>query len=472
MKRGLIASYIAGITDLSVGERYTTILRYFFPEYLTSLMIFSLPFILDSVFVGHLESMPSYATLGITNNLMHLFIKLAEAFSIGTVILAGQYNGLGQFGQVGKVVYYSFWTNCIIGFLISLFLYLGAGFIYYLYGVPAEIAQLGIPFLKLRAISVFFMFLSYCLIGFLKGIKNTRTPMHIYLIGSLVFVFFDYGLIFGKLGLPAMGLNGSAAASIIQNIVMLITTIILIARDHQYKKYSLKLLSFLRQSVYIKELFTLIWPVIIDKATLAAAYIWLNMRLCHMGTCAVASFAAVKDMERFAFLPAIAFAQIITFLVSNDYGIHNWAGIKANIKKVIFLSSILVFSILVLFSLFTGTFIQFFDKKGEFSPMTIKVFPILSVLVFFDLLQLILSGALRGASNVKTVMWVRLIICGGYFVPVSYVLSKLPLENAALKFILIYGSFYIGNALMSLVYISRFRGNQWKAQSVLEDTYG
>jgi Na+-driven multidrug efflux pump len=109
---------------------------------------------------------------------------------------------------------------------------------------------------------------------------------------------------------------------------------------------------------------------------------------------------------------------------------------------------------------------QFFDGKGDFIDMAAFAFPILSSLVFFDLLQLILSGALRGSGNVKTVLAVRLCICFGYFFPVSYIIAHhIPIENIALKFILIYSSFYIGNAIMSIVYIKKFRSDQWHLQN-------
>ena len=114
------------------------------------------------------------------------------------------------------------------------------------------------------------------------------------------------------------------------------------------------------------------------------------------------------------------------------------------------------------FSLNTSRIVYFFDKTGDFTDLASKAFRILSVLVFFDLLQLILSGALRGAANVNLVMWVRLAVCVGYFFPISYYFSTLPIENTMLKFLLIYGSFYIGNALMSIFYIRRFRSGTWK----------
>jgi len=184
-----------------------------------------------------------------------------------------------------------------------------------------------------------------------------------------------------------------------------------------------------------------------------------------MGTNGVATFCVIKDMERFAFLPALAAAQVITLLVSNDFGAQRWGAIKSNIKKVVFLAALGVFALLSIFILFSHWVVALFDKTGDFSELVIRIFPFLSALVFFDLLQVVLSGALRGAGNVKVVMFARLIICFGFFVPLSYFISQMAIENPAVKFMLIYGSFYIGNLFMTYIYIQRFRGERWKKNS-------
>jgi MATE family multidrug resistance protein len=205
---------------------------------------------------------------------------------------------------------------------------------------------------------------------------------------------------------------------------------------------------------------------VLDKAIMAWAYVWLGKMISSMGTCGLAAFCVVKDMERISFLPAVAFAQVITFLVSNDVGIENWDSVKSNVKKVLFLATLMVSTILVLFIYNQSFIVTIFDKKGEFSDIAMQVFPLLSVFVLFDLLQLILSGALRGAGNVHIVMIVRFVTCFFYFVPVSYFLSQSNFDSIALKLALIYGSFYFGNALMSIWYIRRFRSEGWKTPTV------
>jgi len=467
MKKGLLASYVAGIVDTVHGESYSRILRYFLPEFVTA-MLMLLPFWFDAGFISHLKSTPTYATLGVTSNLFHLIIKVAEALCVGTVVLSGQFNGIGDYKQVGQTVRDAFWVTCILGLVIASLLYFGAYWIYWWYGVSEEMIALGVPFLRLRAVGVFFTFVYFAFIGFLRGIKNTKVPMLFFILGSLSFVILDYALIFGKWGLPALGLQGSAIASITQYCVMLVAAICYVLFNKENKKYGISLFSGFSERLYMKKLLMLSWPVVLDKAIFAMSYVWLCKVLCPLGTCAVATFCVVKDMERFAFLPAIAGAQVITFLVSNDYGLQNWEGIKNNIKKVLLIASICVGSILLLFVIFAKYIIQIFDKTGDFTAVATQVFPILSVLVFFDVLQIVLSGALRGAGNVRTVMFVRLLVCIFYFVPLSYTLSRLPLQDQALKFILVYGSFYVGSAIMSLIYISRFRGEEWKLPSSIK----
>ena len=461
MKQGLLASYFTGIIDRASGESYWRIIRYFLPEFITSFVIFALPFWVDSYFISFLKSTPAYATQGTTNNTLHLLFKVAEAFSIGVVVLVGNYNGVQNYKKVGNLFKNAFWITVFFGAAFSIILYTTAHIILVWLNASDQIITLGIPFWRLRAIGIFFTFLYLAFIGFLRGTKNTQTPMNIFIIGAISFLILDYGFIFGAFGLPALGFNGSAWASVIQSLIMTIAAAYFVLSDKQYKEFDIQLFSHLNWT-YCKELFFIIWPIVIDKATLAFAYIWLNKMLNSMGTCSTASFCAIKDLERFAFLPAIALAQVITILVSNDTGVHHWSDIKSNIKKVVFLASFMVFSILTIFSLCPQFLMSIFDRTGDFTSLTVRIFPLLSVLVFFDLVQLILSGALRGAGDVKVVMWTRLLVCIGYFVPVSYVLSHFfSINDPAIKFLLIYGSFYLGNALMSIVYINRLRGTKW-----------
>jgi MATE family, multidrug efflux pump len=455
MQKNLLQSYIAGIKDTTEGQSYRSLFTYFVPEFITSFFLYSALSLIDSWFIADLKCTTMYATQGVTGNLVHLLTKIAESFSVGTIVLCGQYNGIKDFKNVGRSAISALWITCFVGALISILLYSTAHLIYAGRLDPAMLMY-GVAFLRVRALGIFFMFVYFALIGFLRGIKNTRVPMLLFIMGGIVFIFFDYVLIYGKWGFPEMKLQGSALASTIQYGTMLIGALAYCLLDKTNRCYALNLITAFDWR-NARTIMSLSWPVMFDKASLAGAKLWLDMMIAPMGIEALASYTIIRNMEQFAFLPAIAFAQVITFLVSNDFKAGNMLSIKSNIKKIIFLSSLMVFTILLVFSLAATSIVGCFDKEKTFTAFAAQAFQPLSLLVFFDLLQIILSGALRGAAEVKLVMKVRLLTCFVYFIPLSYVLSHLAFSSSLLKFIFLYGSFYVGNALMSIVYIYRFR---------------
>lgn len=142
-------------------------------------------------------------------------------------------------------------------------------------------------------------------------------------------------------------------------------------------------------------------------------------------------------------------------------GAGNWSGVKQDIKKVLILSSLAVGCVLLGFSLYARPLISLFDQRGDFTDFAARAFPVISALALLDLLQLILAAALRGAGDVKTVMIVRILACSLFFVPASWLFSNFSFDSALVKFILVYGSFYLNDGIMSLIYVKRLSGQRW-----------
>ena len=446
------------------GLSYGKIFHYFYPECISALIIYFLPYCIDCLFICHLQSTNSYAISGIVDNFLTMFLKASEGLSIGTIIVAGYYNGLHDFKKAGEAFVDAFWTVLCIGVIVSTSLYFLGFAICAFNKFSPEMIEQGIPYLKCKAISVFFIFLYFALVGFLRAIKNTFVPMVVFACGAVVFVITDYILIFGAFGMPQLCLFGSAVASVVQYAFMSVVMMIYIVYAQKHEKYEISILHAKFNWCRIAKLLWVSIPVVIDKVSISFAYAWLGSCMSHLGATAGAAFSCIKMMERFAFLPAIASAQVITFLVSNDMGQHRWNDIHANIKRVLIIATFMVGTILLIGSLWPSWFVTFFDKKGEFGHLVAIIFPALSVLILIDLLQLILSAALRGAGDVQTVMFTRAVVISFYFIPATYVISWFTFHAMVTKMLVTYAAFLFGNALMSIVYVYRLRQNHWKKQ--------
>ena len=455
---------ILSVFSIQGGLGYPKIFKYFYPECISALIIYFLPYCIDCLFICQLQSTNSYAISGIIDNFLTMFLKAAEGLSVGTVIIAGYHNGLQQYKKAGEAFVDAFWTVLALGGLVSFVLYfLGAAICSFNHFSP-EMIEIGIPYLKYKSISIFFMFVYFALVGFLRAIKNTFVPMVVFACGAIVFIFVDYSLIFGAFGMPQLCLLGSAMASLIQYIFMAVVMLCYIVFACQNQKYEISILKTHFNLHRIKQLLIVSIPVVIDKVSISFAYAWLGSCMSSLGAISGAAFSCIKMMERFAFVPAIACAQVITFLVSNDIGKNNWVDIKGNIKRVLIIAMILVGAILLVGSMWPFWFVGFFDKQKEFGHLVAGIFPALSVLILIDLLQLILSAALRGAGDVRTVMWTRASVIGFYFIPVTYIISWIHFDAMMTKMLVTYASFLLGNGLMSIVYVYRLRQNDWKTQ--------
>jgi multidrug resistance protein, MATE family len=451
---------------MQTGDSLKDILLYWLPETISNLMLVSLPPIIDSYLIANLQSTNTYGALAMANNFLHLLIKIAEAIPVATIAIVGRHNGAQEYGKCGKDLGDTFWTTTLIGFFLFIAVFSLSGFVFSLLGVPAKMIYHGVPFLRLKSFGIFLIFMSLGFFAFMRGVKNTKTPMIIFMIGMATFIVVDYTLVLGKFGFPALGLTGSAIATIIQYSVIILISIAYILWNPDYKKYFSEIFFRVFNFKGALHLLNLSWPIMLDKASLSASYIFLSGYLAHMGKYAIASFGMIKDLERFAILPAVGFSQIIIFLVSNKLGAQDPEGAKGNIKKVLILTSIMLCITLGILCINARYFISFFDPKNKVSDFAVPALVGISLLVVFDFVQLVLAGALRGAGDVKTVMWARILCFGGFFLPLGYFLTRLPIQNQVLKFTMIYGSFYVTTGLVGIIFLLRIKTNKWQKKQI------
>ncbi len=451
---------------LTLGDSVKDIMWYWFPELISLMILVVLPPIVDSYLISNTQSLTSYGAVATITNVLYMLVRSAESIPIALIAIVGRHNGSGQYEKCGEELGISFWTTFFIGFIQFIVILCFARSIYEWLNVPQAMITVGVPFLRLKSFGIFLTFIMLSFIGFMRAVKNTHMPMMINVIGILTFIFFDYALILGKWGFPKLDIYGSAVATILQYTVANGIAIGYILMKKDFKKYfNIMFFSFfdLKRAFY---LINLSWPILIDKSIFAAAYVWLSKMTSDLGPHAIATFDVVKNLERLAFLPAMAFASVITFLVSNRLGLQDPDGASSSIKKVLILAAVIV-STLTLFICFNAEyFIGCFDPRNEFTQFAMKSLFFISVLTIFDYVQVILAGALRGAGDVKAVMWGRLFTCTVFFIPVSYFFHWLPMTNTLLKFNLIYGSYYLMMGVMAIIFLARAKSHKWQKRQI------
>ncbi|MDQ5941045.1 MAG: hypothetical protein QG632_771, partial [Candidatus Dependentiae bacterium] len=306
--------------QVHTGETWRTLCWYWLPELVILFITVALPPLFDAYLVASLHSTTSYGALGMATNFLHTLVKLSEAIPVAAIAVIGRHNGAKNHRASGTHFINTLWTAILLGCAQLVIIYLYAHRIYEWLGVPADMALIGAPFLRLRSISVLLAFILLSILGFMRAIKNTHTPMLITLAGSVIYMISSVALVSGHWGLPVCGIYGPAFSALLEYASMLALALWYIYRSPVYAPYFAHLRFFAIDWRAIGAIISFSIPVIIDKSALSFSYVWLSKMLATMGPISIATFDIIKNLERSAIMPAAAFAQVVTMLVSNHLG--------------------------------------------------------------------------------------------------------------------------------------------------------
>ena len=172
----------------------------------------SLSFV-DMLFVARLGG-DAVAGVGVGSQ-MHFIVPAALAAVItGTVALVARESGANRNSEAAQVLQVSLVLAASIGLLISLTAP-WAPFAIRLFGTSSQVAEIGSEYLSILLIGSVPFAVGLTLASAMRGAGDVRTPLLIAAVINAINVVFDYVLIFGRWGAPAMGAPGSAAASVI-----------------------------------------------------------------------------------------------------------------------------------------------------------------------------------------------------------------------------------------------------------------
>ena len=318
----------------------------------------------------------------------------------------------------------------------------------YLMKQPEEVVELAIPYLDLAAFSLIPLIVFQALKQFSDGMSMTRYPMYATLIANIVNVILNYLLIFGKFGLPELGIVGAAYGTVISRFIMLAYLWWLLANKERTKVLVTNIKFFVLEKLMLQKLINLGAPsamqMLFEVAIFTAA-IWLSGLL---GKNAQAANQIALNLSTMTFMVAMGLSVASMIRVGNQKGLQKFKELR-RIAFSIFLLGILL-------AIFFGTVFFLFHKSlpkiyVDFTDATnyadnLEVVSIASQLLFAaaifqisDTIQVVVLGALRGLQDVKIPTIITFISYWVIGFPISYFLGKASM----------YGSFGIWLGLLA-----------------------
>ena len=153
------------------------------------------------------------------NSLVPYFAVISTIMAIasGTTILIAQSIGAKDYSLSCRYAECSFVGNSIFPVLAFLFFFFCSPWLFKLMGVQPPILGYASGYIKITSFSLLIIGIVTTCSSILQGIGFTKMIMVTGIITNVLNVFFDWVLIYGRFGFPAMEINGAALATVIAN---------------------------------------------------------------------------------------------------------------------------------------------------------------------------------------------------------------------------------------------------------------
>lgn len=323
-----------------------------------------------------------------------------------------------------------------------------------------HIYEAALSFIRIRIWGLPFLMLLSMANAFYIGSGHSKVLAITSLCQEMVNIFSDYVLIFGKLGLPAMGLNGAAVASVLAEGTGLFVAYAILFGKGYHKKYLL--FTYLKPSWPImRSILTISAPLIVQFLFSIGSWFIFFIFIEHLGERPLAISNMLRSIFGFFGVFTWSLAATCNTMVSNVIGQGKSELVFKAIRKIVFISLICAITVCILVNLFPHTILQIYTTD---KPLIAEAIPSVRIITLSTILMAVsgvVLSAVTGTGNTRINLGIEFAAVIGYLLYCSIVVEqwRSPLYIAWLA------DFFYWTIIFVLCFLY-LRSGRWKAKSI------
>lgn len=374
--------------------------------------------IVDIFLVGGLGA-ASIAAVGIAQIMVFVAMSVSWGINVGVTVQVSQLWGAGRRAEAAQAAYQAMLLAVAAAGLIMLLGLSFGGRVATLLGAAPAVQGIIGDYTKIIFTFIFFTISINVISGIMHGTGDTKTPLYSTLLVNLLHVVVAYPLIYGHLGLPALGVKGAAIAVAISESMG--ATFLFVRSLH--KRY----ISITRR-VEIK--FTVMTvklglPILVDRLLQNAGSLVFAKIILLYGTTVYAAHQVGLAIEAFSFMPGYGIAVAAATMVGQSLGAGRPAEARLSAYEANRLAVFLMAAMGLIFFFFPYALLRAFTSDPEVIRYGIMYMKIVAFAQIPLAITMVAAGSLRGAGDTGFIMFAT--IAGMWMVrlPVAAVLATL-----------------------------------------------
>jgi MATE family multidrug resistance protein len=434
------------------GVREVAVLAY--PVILTQISVTTTQLV-DSAMVGRLGS-SELAAVGFGGIWMWTVICFFMGTTTAVQTFVSQYQGAGEEHRCGAWTWQGVYIMAPLTTLAAVTLFFGAGTLMTWLGPSEAIRPLATQYLEARSFGSVGLCAAIAVASFFRGIGDTRTPLYAMLVANGLNALLDYGLIFGRLGLPAWGVTGAGVATTIAEWVYFAGLLAFFARGRLSKRFATALA--VPDWSQVRRLLRTGLPIGGQWCLEMTSFAAFSTLVVRMGDAPMAASQAFIILLAISFMQAIGISMAVATLVGRYIGARNLAAAEHSFRSGVKLGVGLAGLVAALYVAIPELLLRIFTDDPAVLELARPLLLVGAVFQLFDAISIVADGALRGAGDTRWPFAVRFVLAWGLFVPLSYALG------ISLGFGLtgawVGGAIYV--AVLAAFLVQRFRSGAWQ----------
>jgi putative MATE family efflux protein len=434
--------------------RYKTILTVALPLMVSS-FIQAVVLLTDTAFLSRYSTL-SFDAAGNAGLIYVTMFMALIGMGDGAQILIARRIGQKNIDAIGRIFGTSIIVHLLLAGVLFLFLQLAIPSMLQSYSKYQDLALAQIDFISIRSFALFFAMISLPIQAFFFATGKTWIVLISALITASSNIILDYVLIFGKIGLPEMGLEGAALASTLADGLGMLFLIVFLIFSKMRKEYAL-FSHFSFNIVSFKELIKIGSPImfqgLIALSTWTIFFTWIE----QMGKFELTVSQNIRSIYFLAFIPIWGFSATTKTYISQYIGKNDFQSLKIIQKRIQFLTMLFLSVIIIGATFFPSSLISMINPAEEYVEKSAEILRFISISTLIFGFGSVYFQTINGSGNTMITFTIEVISVIIYLIS-AYILIKVLKSDIYW----IWSVEYIYFGTMGLLSIGYLRFFDWK----------
>ena len=356
----------------------------------------------DSIVVGNYVSKQALAAVGCTGPIINALIGIFVGLSGGAGVVISQYYGAKDREKLHSAVQTTVALTLIMCAVLTVLGVLFTPYMLLLMDTPADVFAEAAEYLRIYFWGISGLLLYNIGSGILRAVGDSTHPLYFLIFSALTNTVLD--VLFVKYF--RMGIAGAAVATIVaQGLSALLVLGMLIRSNADYR---IDPLHMQLKGCLLKKICAIGIPSAIQMGITAFSNIFVQSYINHFESSCMAGWAAYNKIDAFALLPLMSLSMSITTFMGQNLGAGKLERAKKGPLICLGISFAIVILILLPLMIFAPQLVSLFNREEEVLRFGTLFIRMISPVYLLCTINQVLAGALRGAGDTKSSMFIML----------------------------------------------------------------